>query len=66
MSAPKSNSNFQTAMTMLSHVYFAPVLGTLIRAKVPDLLASGAVHSADLAKQWRPMPHATPGVTHRM
>lgn len=51
MSAPMSNSSFQTAMTILSHVYFAPLLGRLIRARVPDLLDGGAVDSADLAKQ---------------
>jgi hypothetical protein len=38
-------------MSVLSHVYFAPILGTLIRARVPDLLDAGAVHSAELAKK---------------
>ena len=51
MGAPISNSSFQTAMSILSHVYFAPILGTLIRARVPDLLDGGAVHSAELANQ---------------
>jgi len=46
-----SNSGFQAAMSILSHVYFAPILGRLIRAKVPDLLDGGAVHSAELASQ---------------
>jgi hypothetical protein len=32
-------------------VYFAPILGRLIRARVPDLLDSGALHSAELATQ---------------
>ena len=51
MSAPMSNSSFQTAMSILSHLYFAPILGTLIRARVPDLLDGGAIHSTDLANQ---------------
>jgi len=38
-------------MSVLSHVYFAPILGTLIRAGVPDLLDGEAVHSEELAKQ---------------
>jgi hypothetical protein len=46
-----SNSGFQTAMSALSHVYFAPILGRLIRARVPDVLDGGAVHSAELANQ---------------
>jgi len=46
-----SNSGFQAAMSILSHVYFAPILGRLIRAKVPDLLDGGPVHSAELASQ---------------
>jgi len=32
-------------------VYFAPILGTLIRANVPDLLDGGAGDSEELAKQ---------------
>ena len=51
MSEPSPNSGFQAAMSILSHVYFAPILGRLIRARVPDLLDAGAVHSAELAKQ---------------
>jgi hypothetical protein len=38
-------------MSMLSHVYFAPILGRLIRARVPDLVGDGTVHSAELAVQ---------------
>jgi hypothetical protein len=51
MSAPTSDSGFQAAMLILSHVYFAPILGTPIRARVPDLLEGGAVHS--LVTVWR-------------
>jgi len=38
-------------MSMLSHMYFSPILGTLIRARVPDLLDAGPVHGAELARQ---------------
>ncbi len=51
MSAPVSRSDFQAAMSILSHLSFAPLLGKLIRARVPDLLESGAVHSSELASQ---------------
>ena len=51
MSASIANSGFQTAMSILSHLYFAPILGRLIRANVPDLLDAGAVGAEQLAKQ---------------
>lgn len=51
MSAPVSNSDVQAAMSILSHLYFAPIFGRLIRARVPDLLDGGAVHSGELASQ---------------
>jgi len=51
MSESIPNSGFQTAMSILSHLYFAPILGRLIRANVPDLLDGGAVDSEKLAKQ---------------
>jgi hypothetical protein len=51
MSAPVASSNFQAAMSILSHLYFAPILGRLIRARVPDLLNGGPVHSGELARQ---------------
>jgi len=51
VSAHMSNSGVQAAMSILSHVYFAPILGRLIRARVPDLLHGGAVHSAALANK---------------
>jgi hypothetical protein len=38
-------------MSILSHVYFAPILGRLIRARVPDLLDGAAVQAAELASQ---------------
>jgi O-methyltransferase domain len=51
MSTPAPRSGFQTAMSILSHLFFAPILGRLIRAGVPDLLEGGAVDSEALAKQ---------------
>src|SRR5215472_1829390 len=51
MATPKSNSSFQSAMSILSHIYFAPILGTLIRAKVPDLLDDGAIESTELSNR---------------
>lgn len=53
MSAQVSNAGFEAAMSILSHVYFAPILGKLIRARVPDLLNGGAVQAAELAKPSR-------------
>src|SRR5215218_5723625 len=51
MSQPSSGSSIEAAMSILSHLYFAPILGKLIRARVPDLLDAGPVRSADLAGQ---------------
>ena len=51
MSAPVPQSSFEAAMSILSHMSFAPILGRLIRARVPDLLDGGAVHAAELARQ---------------
>ena len=51
MSESIPNSGVQTAMSILSHLYFVPILGRLIRANVPDLLGGGAVDSEKLAKQ---------------
>jgi hypothetical protein len=45
------NTGFQTAMTVLSNVYLAPILGRLIRARVPDLLDDGGVDGAEVARQ---------------
>jgi hypothetical protein len=50
MSEPIPNAGFETAMSMLSHLYFAPMLGKLIRANVPDLIDSG-VDAEKLAEQ---------------
>ena len=38
-------------MSILSHLYFSPILGKLIRARVPDLLDAGPVHGTELARQ---------------
>ena len=51
MSQPSSPSSAEAAMSMLSHTYFSPILGKLIRARVPDLLDAGPTQAADLARQ---------------
>ena len=38
-------------MAMLSHAYFAPILGRLIRARVPDLLEDEGTPAAQVAKR---------------
>jgi hypothetical protein len=38
-------------MSVLSHISLAPILGRLIRARVPDLLDGGALEGAELASQ---------------
>lgn len=51
MSPAVSKPGFQTAMSMLTHVLFSPILGKLIRARVPDLLDGGAAPGVELARQ---------------
>ena len=51
MSQSSSRSSAEAAMSMLSHVYFSPILGKLIRARVPDLLDAGPTQAAELARQ---------------
>jgi hypothetical protein len=51
MSESIPSSGFQTAMSLVSHLYFAPILGRLIRANVPDLLDGEAVDSEKPATQ---------------
>jgi hypothetical protein len=51
VSAPVPPSSFEGAMSVLSHMSLAPILGRLIRARVPDLLDGGAVEGAELASQ---------------
>jgi hypothetical protein len=51
VSTPAAIGAFQAALSILSNVSFAPLLGRLIRAKVPDLLHGGRVPSAELAKR---------------
>jgi hypothetical protein len=49
MTAP--DTGFQTAMAVLSHAYLAPILGRVIRARVPDLLEDGGVSGAEVASR---------------
>lgn len=51
MSASVPRSSLETAMFILSHMSFAPILGRLIRARVPDLLDGGALEGAEVASQ---------------
>jgi hypothetical protein len=51
MSMIAPDTGFQTAMAVLSHSYFAPMLGRLIRARVPDLLDDGGVSGEEVARQ---------------
>ena len=51
MSQPGAGSSCDAAMSILSHMYFSPILGKLIRARVPDLLDAGPVQGVDLARQ---------------
>ena len=45
-----SFSNFNAALALLSHVYFSPIIGALVRRGVPDHLENGPLAAADLAK----------------
>lgn len=51
MGALASSSDFQTAMSLLNHVYFNPILGALIRHGVPDHLDRGPLAVSDLAQR---------------
>jgi hypothetical protein len=46
-------------MAMLSHAYFAPILGRLIRARVPDLLEDDGSSGAAVAARAGLHPLAT-------
>jgi len=59
VSASLEKSSVEAAISILHHVIFAPILGRLIRAGVPDLLEGGAIHAADLASQTGLHPLAT-------
>lgn len=50
MAAPASFFDFQTAMSLLSHVYFNPIIGVLVRHDVPDHLDNGPLPGSELAK----------------
>lgn len=51
MTAPSAFANFMAALSLTSHVYFNPVLGTLIRCNVPDHLDNGPLPATDLAQR---------------
>jgi len=41
---------FQSALMLLGHVYFSPIIGTLVRRNVPDHLDNGPLSATDLAR----------------
>ena len=51
MAGTASPSDFNTAISLLYHVYFRPVMGTLVRHRVPDHLAEGPLPAAELAER---------------
>src|SRR3954469_20577185 len=59
MSMTVVDSRVPTAMAMLSHAYFAPILGRLIRARVPDLLEDTGSSGAAVATRAGLHPLAT-------
>jgi len=50
MATPSSFSDFQSAMSLLNHIHFNPVIGALVRHCVPDHLDKGPLAAADLAQ----------------
>ena len=50
MAGPSSFSDFNTAMSLMHHVYFSPVIGALVRPDVPDHLDDGPLSPSDLAQ----------------
>lgn len=50
MAAPASISDFQTALSLMNHIYLNPVIGALVRHGVPDHLDKGPLPAAELAK----------------
>ena len=50
MAAPSSFSEFQAALSLMSHIYFNPIMGALVRHGVPDHLANGPLPASDLAQ----------------
>ena len=43
------NASFLAALSLLQHVYFSPVLNTLVRGNVPDYLEKGPLDASELA-----------------
>lgn len=51
MNAPASLSEVQSAMSLLHHIYFNPIVRTLVRHRVPDHLDHGPLSASDLAQR---------------
>jgi len=49
MAAGAPASDFQTALSLLNHIYFNPVIGALVRHGVPDHLDAGPLAAGELA-----------------
>lgn len=50
MATPAPFSHFQAAMSLMNHIYFNPVMGALVRHRVPDHLDNGPLSASDLAQ----------------
>jgi len=50
MAAPSSSSEFHAALSLLNHLYFNPILGALVRHRVPDHLDNGPLPASKLAQ----------------
>jgi len=44
-------ANFHAALQLLSHVYFSPIIGAMVRGGVPDHLSGGPLHADELAQR---------------
>ena len=51
MNASAAIAPFPAAMSLLSNIYFNPIVGALIRHGVPDLLDGGPLAASDLARR---------------
>ena len=51
MAEPSSFSSFLSALSLMNHIYFSPVMGALVRRGVPDHLDEGPLPVSDLAQR---------------
>src|SRR5215470_16939165 len=50
MAAASPFANFQATLSLMTHLYFNPVIGALVRNDVPDHLDKGPLPASELAK----------------